>query len=563
MLARFLVVVLAVVFGGAGLGSSSQPRSAALLFFKAPSLTALETTADLDFSVPPVSEWTWYEGERGCSLSPIANKIDHVARAIVEKDSGSARIGASRLTTRRNAVGPTLVDSEAIFKGAARLIEEADHEIDIVSFAMEPDSPPYLELVRAFDRRLASPRPIAKPFRIRIYTDHISIMFSGGTARSKARALLVPWLRVFQARGVDPRDVQLEMYVHAHGAFFYHHGGRYSVHDKFMVVDGSYLHIGGANPQAKNNYVHPERDTAVIVKGDVASSAIDAFDGLWSQTDFSCAIERTPTGYGGRCVDRRVPFDVLHSTAIKAPLADRIGLSQDACVPMTLLSKRRAGFQNLAGYSNPWAKGLLAAVVESSQRIALSSPNMNAPPLIGALVDAMARRDVKVDLLFPYERNDPQVNSFGGYGSNALTLRVMNACAVVARTRSEVEYRRLRNNFRVGWWVAEGERQRFAGDGRGCFHTKFASFDDRVVVVGSGNLDDQSFFHSSETSLVIDDAIVTKAVAGFIFEPDWKRSERVNIPALATDPLFTALELPRPFRADAQVVCSGLGYSLK
>jgi phosphatidylserine/phosphatidylglycerophosphate/cardiolipin synthase-like enzyme len=244
-------------------------------------------------------------------------------------------------------------------------------------------------------------------------------------------------------------------------------------------------------------------------------------------------------------------------------LAD-FGVPQTACVPMTLLSKGKDGYFNVGGYDNSWAKGLLAAVSASTDAIDLTSPNFNTPPLEGALVEAMAKRNVRVRLLLPYERNETQVNSLGGYGSNAEAIRVLRTCAVVARASSEVEYSRLTSNFQGGWWVAEESRKRFTGDGPGCDHVKFASIDGRVLLVGSANLDDQSFYHSSETSILVDDPTITRTVSTFVFEPEWKRSERFALfTRLRTDPILPPNNGPEVPGTDARSLCAGLGYKLK
>ena len=483
----------------------------------------------------------------------------------MRREGAEARlIDESRLTTRRNAFGPTLMDAEAIFTAAGRLIEAADREVDIMTFAVEPDSEPYLELVRAFGRRVASRPIVAAPYRLRIYTDHISTLFSGGLARRKAQSILKPWIDLFRAHRIDPQLVQIEVYVHAHGTPVYHHGARYSVHDKMLIADGAYLHIGGANPQAKNDFRHPERDTAIVVKGEVASAALDAFDALWKHANFACTVEADGRDYRSRCTDRQSPSEVEHADAVKHPSLDEFGVPATACLPITLISKGKRGYFNVAGYSNPWAKGVLAAVSTAERSIDLTSPNFNTPPLQGALVDAMAKRDVRVRLLLPYERNEIQVNGIGGFGSNSETIRVLRACAVVARGASEAEYRRVTANFSGGWWVAENQASRFTGDGPGCDHIKFASIDEQALIVGSANLDDQSFYHSSETSILIDNPVVTRAVSRFVFEPEWARSERFT---LFTRPRGEAIPTtpsgPDVAGTDARGLCAGLGYSLK
>jgi len=481
------------------------------------------------------------------------------------KNPGMSRVTSDRrITTHRNAFGPTLMDAKAIFEAAGRLIEAADAEVDLMSFAMEPDAEPYLALVRAFERRIVSGRPFAQPFRLRIYADQLSPLFKGAVARPTARALLQPWLAVFRKHHLDPRAIPIEVYVHAHGPMLYHHGARYAVHDKLVIVDGRYVHIGGANPQAKNNFDHPERDTAVVMKGEIAGAVLEAFDGLWSQADFSCGILEAGGEYRSLCTDRQTPFVVEHHATVASPDFNAVGLSERACLPMTILSKGKQGYSNLEGYSNAWAKGLLAAVAASERHIALTSPNMNTPPLQAALVEAVTERDVRVNVLLPYARNDEQVNFLGGQGSNAHSVNVIRACGLNARSRSAAQFQQFRSRVQVAWWVAEGQTTRFSGDGPGCYHIKFASFDDRALMVGSGNLDDQSFYHSTETSILVDSDVVTRAVTAFVFLPEWNRAERVDLWARwaheRPEGRTFLLEVLEP---GAFGLCSGLSYSLK
>ena len=84
------------------------------------------------------------------------------------------------------------------------------------------------------------------------------------------------------------------------------------------------------------------------------------------------------------------------------------------------------------------------------------------------------------------------------------------------------------------------------------------------LIVEVGRSDDQSFYHSSETSILIDNAVVTRAVSRFVFEPEWLRSERFNLFTRTRGEAVAATTYgPEVPGTDARSVCSGLGYSLK
>ena len=71
-------------------------------------------------------------------------------------------------------------------------------------------------------------------------------------------------------------------------------------------------------------------------------------------------------------------------------------------------------------------------------------------------------------------------------------------------------------------------------------HAKVAVFDERWAIVGSSNLDRQSFEHSYEVNLVLEGGDVAERVAE-VFRSDLTRSHRVDAAALASRGLVDRL----------------------
>ena len=145
---------------------------------------------------------------------------------------------------------------------------------------------------------------------------------------------------------------------------------------------------------------------------------------------------------------------------------------------------------------NPQNNAWLAAFKHASHHIFIQSPVLNAWPLFQAIVDA-CKRDVVVELW-----TDLGFNDFAeGYipfqgGTNAQFAEKLFA-ALIALGKD--------HNLHYYYYTAKDQisPQRFEDHTRNC-HIKFMAVDSQVCVMGSGNMDTQSWFHSQETNVMLD-----------------------------------------------------------
>jgi phosphatidylserine/phosphatidylglycerophosphate/cardiolipin synthase-like enzyme len=77
----------------------------------------------------------------------------------------------------------------------------------------------------------------------------------------------------------------------------------------------------------------------------------------------------------------------------------------------------------------------------------------------------------------------------------------------------------------VRWYSRAGATAVF-GNGEYASHAKYSSIDDEVVVVGTANMDTQSWNNSREVNVVVDDAAVTQAWDAQLFDADFGRGIR-------------------------------------
>lgn len=185
-----------------------------------------------------------------------------------------------------------------------------------------------------------------------------------------------------------------------------------------------------------------------------------------------------------------LPWDVLLDPDPGRPGAVRCGVLPDGPV-----YRRRA------------MRDLLVSGLDSSREAArLTSPYFApGPPVLEALERA-AQRGVRVEVIV------------AGHSDHPILRR---------GARSTIE-RLLRRGVRVHEYVAA------------LLHAKSAVFDGRLGIVGSSNLDRQSFQHSYEVNLVVVGADVPQALDR-LFEADLARSHELTLDGLARRGPWTRL----------------------
>jgi phosphatidylserine/phosphatidylglycerophosphate/cardiolipin synthase-like enzyme len=154
--------------------------------------------------------------------------------------------------------------------------------------------------------------------------------------------------------------------------------------------------------------------------------------------------------------------------------------------------------------------GLLALFQGARDRVRVITPNLNDDAALRAL--GAATRHADVEILLSKGFNDHWV-SFPFQGGT-------NAQNVVRLARLAADPSRLK----IRWFVPEGYTHAVDGNVADASHAKWASADGRVMVLGSQNLDTQSFDHSREAGVAIDDAATTGQFDR-IHQSIWVRSE--------------------------------------
>ncbi|SPO31578.1 uncharacterized protein UTRI_06398_B [Ustilago trichophora] len=166
-------------------------------------------------------------------------------------------------------------------------------------------------------------------------------------------------------------------------------------------------------------------------------------------------------------------------------------------VPMALVNRRPHGTPGHSDIRNPQDAAWLAGFRYAKKHIFIQSPTLNASPIKAAVLAAV-RRHVKVELWLDLGFNDKSESMPFQGGTNE---QVVTAFYRQLRRENKGDEKYLE----VYWYTGKDMTRPLNAvrKQRNC-HVKFAAFDGQVAVLGSGNQDTQSWFHSQEINVMVD-----------------------------------------------------------
>jgi phosphatidylserine/phosphatidylglycerophosphate/cardiolipin synthase-like enzyme len=383
---------------------------------------------------------------------------------------GQAALGGAstidgRLATFYNRVtaGP-LVDAEDITAEMVRLVKSAKREVVLSFYRIEKGSWMTDQLraaVRDVDHANVSVWIMSTPDKTPL-TNLPGALSRGETAEENYRELreLFPWENVHVASWDTPD--RLTLHVN---------------HAKYVVVDGARAMMTDTNIQANADPIRSGGlgwfQLGVVVEG-TAASAIrrDAADAWREQAHPAQVLPDAP------------PQRVVPECTRTVVLGRNAGDGEDASAN----------------------RGYRALFLGAKKRINVITPNMNDDSVIDTL--AAATKDADVYILLSMKFNDVMSRLPGQGGNNE-----HNVWRLAEKSN--------RKNLHIRWFA---RKTGVAVDGNvdGANHSKFASADGQVMILGSQNLDTQSWKKSRELGFAIDSAEVTKKFDA-VFEDAWKR----------------------------------------
>ncbi|KAI0890297.1 IQ calmodulin-binding motif protein [Annulohypoxylon maeteangense] len=170
--------------------------------------------------------------------------------------------------------------------------------------------------------------------------------------------------------------------------------------------------------------------------------------------------------------------------------------------PMALVCRPPYGPPNHASVSNPQNAAWLSALRNAQKNVFIQSPTLNAEPLIPAIVEACERGvDVYCYVCLGYNDSGEMLPMQGGHNESIAHNLYTKLLSPDAKPR-----------LHWYWYVAKDQTAPItATKKRRSCHIKLLIADERVGIVGNGNQDTQSWFHSQEINVMIDSPLVCGA----------------------------------------------------
>lgn len=411
-------------------------------------------------------------------------------RKVFEDTVGSTRHGnvpAGIYTTSGNAAtAGVMIKGPEIFGGMADLIRGAKKDVALQTYDWESGSDAAKTITSGIkdleQRRKAA--GATEPVTVRILVNDLTI--GKGPLKKHLQGCYDEAKKDIAALGLDPRYVKVEVAAHEHTLT----GAN---HSKSLVVDGNRAIIGGANIQRQAGM-----DTAYRVDGDAAlalrADIADAWKDDKGKGDTDFANLPLPSRGGARAGN--TPMMVLTRPADGHMVHDWLGgvLGRDV--------------------DNPANKAYLSIFKNAKRNINVMTPNLNDDDAKKAILDA-AKRGVKVNIVLPKHFNDGTESKPGQGGTN-----MENVKQLLAKLPPEA-----RGNLNIKWFngIAPGH-----GHDQEVAHTKYLTADGQLAIVGSSNMDTQSWNHSRETNLLVDSAATTAKWEAQVFAPAFERGIRAG-----------------------------------
>jgi hypothetical protein len=272
-------------------------------------------------------------------------------------------------------------------------------------------------------------------------------------------------------------------------------GRIYINHDKSIVVDRSVLLISNINmePSADPTWTTPSGNDwyqmGVILQGEIAGAAASEATSAWTHAG---------------------AFSASQPGAATSSIPTRTAPGGKGCTPMLALGREVNASEDSS------ADQAFVSLFTSAQReLHVQTPNLNDEAALNALVRATNNVDVYVVLSEGFTGWTEDIPGEGGSNVSVvedtlpgLLQSAGNSCHLHVR------------------WYSSAANPGVAIDGtavNGASHAKFASADSQVMIIGSQNMDTQSWKVSREFSVGIDDASTTNTFDG-AFQTVWNRS---------------------------------------
>lgn len=169
--------------------------------------------------------------------------------------------------------------------------------------------------------------------------------------------------------------------------------------------------------------------------------------------------------------------------------------------PIAMVNRAPYGPPKHKSVSMPQNAAWLSALRNATKNVFIQSPTLNAEPLVPAIIEACERGiDVYCYVCLGYNDAGELLPMQGGH-NDMVAHHLYTALTPTAKQR-----------LHYFWYVAKDQTKPViqAKKKRSC-HIKLMIVDEHIGIVGNGNQDTQSWYHSQEINVMLDSAQVCRA----------------------------------------------------
>ncbi|EIN06967.1 hypothetical protein PUNSTDRAFT_135667 [Punctularia strigosozonata HHB-11173 SS5] len=302
-------------------------------------------------------------------------------------------------------------------------------------------------------------------------------------------------------------------------AMNYHRPIAGTFHAKYMVVDRRIAVLNSNNIQDNANVemmaqfegpiVESFYDMSLISWAKASSVPLPLISGPFAPaTDFKFGRENpaveyvfVPPSEGGVAGQWQAPDKIKNTPITAEDFKPHIIHEPHSPVPMAMVNRHPHGTPGHEDVDVPQNVAWLAGFRLAQKSVFIQTPDFNAKPVVEACLDA-CKRDVVCTLYLCLGYND---------SGEMLPMQGGTNSKVVIDMYTALNKEGKGHNLKVYWYTAKDQHTPIdaAKKDRNC-HIKYACFDDQVAIMGNGNQDTQSWFHSQEINVMVDSPQICK-----------------------------------------------------
>jgi phosphatidylserine/phosphatidylglycerophosphate/cardiolipin synthase-like enzyme len=315
---------------------------------------------------------------------------------------------------------------------------------------------------------------------------------------------------------LDSNKHQLELYI-----LPYDNLGMW--HTKFITIDNNISIITGANIQPFFDFTYLEAknwlDVSIIIKGDVSQGINNYFENMLKISQkLDCNI--IPDKYIKLNPLSEFPVcKIQKPVKIQIPQINENKYNKTNNLPILILSKlphdKLNNNINYELYQNQADIGIITALLLAKSNIELITPNINDPVVLYTLKDILHSTNIKIKILTSYDFNYILSEHFQVASNSVMIYELINCCE---KCKNAFNSHRLEIRF----YSYDGKEVIYDHN-KHANHGKSYFIDDHISIVTSQNLDIQSFIHSAELGILIDNIEVCKKIKDVVWEENWNK----------------------------------------